>query len=42
MRNRLAHEYFRVNLEIVWIIATDELPDLIQQLERIIPAAEEP
>lgn len=37
MRNRLTHEYFRVNLEIVWTVATAELPELIRRLGEILP-----
>jgi uncharacterized protein with HEPN domain len=34
-RDRLIHHYFGVNLDIVWQIATAELPKVIQQLPSI-------
>lgn len=37
MRNRLIHEYFRVNLEIVWKVISEELDPLISELIQIIP-----
>jgi len=40
LRNRLIHEYFRVKLDVVWDVVTEELPGLIEQLERIVPPQE--
>ena len=37
MRNRLIHEYFRVNYGTVWDTVKDDLPELVQLLEEIIP-----
>jgi uncharacterized protein with HEPN domain len=34
-RNVLAHEYFGVDMEIVWMIATDKIPELKQNIQRI-------
>ena len=34
-RNRLAHGYFDVDLDIIWQIITTQLPPLIVQLEKI-------
>jgi uncharacterized protein with HEPN domain len=34
-RNVLAHEYFGVDMEIVWMIATDKIPELKQHIQRI-------
>ena len=34
-RNRLIHEYFGVDYQIVWEIIQDVLPDLIERLEEI-------
>lgn len=28
MRNRIVHEYFRLDLEIIWQIVHEDLPDL--------------
>lgn len=35
MRNRLIHAYFNINLNIVWRTVTEELPKLIQELEKL-------
>lgn len=40
MRNRLLHEYFRVNLAIVWQTIEEDIPPLIDVLTPIVP--EEP
>ena len=37
MRNRLIHAYFDVNLSIVWKTVTEELPQLLKDLARILP-----
>jgi uncharacterized protein with HEPN domain len=36
MRNRVAHGYFFINLELVWTVATLNVPDLRQQLATVI------
>jgi uncharacterized protein with HEPN domain len=36
MRNRLIHAYFDVNLEILWKTVTEDLPGLIDELEKIL------
>lgn len=40
LRNRVIHEYFRVDLDIVWQTIEDNLPTLIAQLDALIPAAD--
>ena len=35
MRNILIHEYFGVDLKIIWQTVTDDLPELRRQLQRI-------
>ena len=35
MRNRVAHGYFDVNLDVVWDTAQPALPDLLLRLERL-------
>jgi uncharacterized protein with HEPN domain len=35
-RNVLVHEYFRIDLDIVWSIIERELPNLKNQVERIL------
>ena len=36
LRDRLIHHYFGVNLDIVWQITSDELPDAASQLRNIL------
>ncbi|NJM66265.1 MAG: DUF86 domain-containing protein [Acaryochloris sp. RU_4_1] len=36
LRNVLVHEYFRVNLELVWRIVEQDLPDLKAKVEAIL------
>jgi uncharacterized protein with HEPN domain len=40
MRNRIIHEYFNIDLEVVWETIRDDLPALVEQLERIVPPEE--
>jgi uncharacterized protein with HEPN domain len=35
MRNRLIHEYFGTDLQMVWSVITDELPSFKTELEKI-------
>jgi uncharacterized protein with HEPN domain len=37
MRNRLAHEYFAVRLDVVWQTVQVDIPPLIIQLEQHVP-----
>ena len=37
MRTFLAHEYFRVDLDTVWNVVTNQLPSLIEQLRAVVP-----
>jgi uncharacterized protein with HEPN domain len=36
VRDRLIHHYFGVNLDIVWQIATIELPPIASQLQNLV------
>jgi uncharacterized protein with HEPN domain len=36
LRNILIHEYFAVSLKIIWDIATNKLPILEQQIDKIM------
>lgn len=36
MRDRLIHDYFSVNGDIVSGVVSDDLPDLILEIERIL------
>jgi uncharacterized protein with HEPN domain len=35
MRNRMAHGYFDINLDVVWDTAQEWLPDLLKQLTAV-------
>ena len=41
MRNRLIHEYFRVNLATVWETVQNDLPSLVVLIEPLIPPEDE-
>ena len=36
MRNRVIHEYFDIDLNVVWDTVISDIPSLIEQLEAII------
>jgi len=36
MRDRLIHGYFDVNLDVVWETVTQDIPPLIDQLEKLL------
>ena len=35
LRNRIIHDYDGVNLRLVWEIISDDLPELLDQLQQI-------
>jgi uncharacterized protein with HEPN domain len=37
MRHKVVHDYVEINFDIVWFVATDDLPPLVAQLEQIVP-----
>ncbi len=37
MRNRLAHAYFDINLDVLWVAVQDEIPRLVEELQKIVP-----
>ncbi len=39
MRNRLAHGYFDINLEVVWETVTNALPSLIERMPAVLEDA---
>jgi len=41
MRNRLVHEYSRINLDKIWETVRDDIPMLIRQVEPLVPSEEE-
>ncbi len=40
MRNRIVHEYNRLNLEIIWNVTQVSIPQLILSIEPLIPPEE--
>jgi uncharacterized protein with HEPN domain len=40
MRNRIAHGYFDINLDVVWDTVQTALPDLLEQLPALLNAVE--
>ncbi|GAB4399567.1 MAG: DUF86 domain-containing protein [Anaerolineales bacterium] len=36
MRNKLTHEYFGINMKVVWRTIHEDLPPLVQELNRIL------
>jgi len=36
MRNKLIHDYFGVNLKVVWKTGIEDLPDLKSKLQKMI------
>jgi uncharacterized protein with HEPN domain len=37
MRNRIVHEYFRIDLDLLWDVTQEDIPTLIEQLKPLIP-----
>ena len=37
MRNRLVHEYFRIDVEKIWETARDDIPTLVRLIEPLVP-----
>jgi uncharacterized protein with HEPN domain len=35
MRNRIAHGYFDINLDVVWDTVESALPELLQKLQQL-------
>src|SRR6476646_2199541 len=40
MRDRLIHDYFGVDYDIVWDVVINKVPDLLQQIETIVEISE--
>ena len=36
MRNRLVHVYFKIDLDILWDTIQEDIPKLIEELEKIL------
>jgi uncharacterized protein with HEPN domain len=41
-RHALAHEYGEIRQDIMWVVVTVHVPELIQAIERLIPPSPEP
>ncbi len=41
LRNRLVHGYDQVNFDILWAIVTNDLPPLIEELQKILDDGQE-
>jgi len=37
MRHKVVHDYLHVDYDVVWAVATQDLPPLVAELERILP-----
>ena len=37
MRNRIIHEYFRVDLDLLWSAIQEDIPELIELLKPLVP-----
>jgi uncharacterized protein with HEPN domain len=37
LRNRLAHDYFNLNLDVIWETATESVPAMMEALRASIP-----
>ena len=38
LRNRIAHGYFGINREVIWVTATESIPALIAALSDFVPS----
>jgi uncharacterized protein with HEPN domain len=36
-RNRLAHDYFNLDLDVIWVAATESVPAMMTALRPVIP-----
>ena len=37
MRDKIVHDYKKINLDIVWNVATQGIPQLLKQIEELLP-----
>ena len=40
MRHRIVHDYYRIDLDVLWRTVREELPDLIARIEPLVPPEE--
>jgi uncharacterized protein with HEPN domain len=38
MRNRIVHDYLRIDLDVVWVTAIEDVPRLVLALEAFMPS----
>jgi uncharacterized protein with HEPN domain len=41
LRNKIAHEYFRLDLDMIWRIVTEDVPALAKATASLVPPEEE-
>ena len=41
LRNRIVHEYFRLDLQIIWNIVQNDIPSLLAVVRPLVPAKED-
>ena len=41
LRHRIVHEYFRLDLPVIWEIVQRDVPDLVRLVEPLVPPDEE-
>ena len=41
MRHRIVHDYMNIDADILWVVVTQSLPELITLLEQLVPRADE-
>lgn len=42
LRHKIVHEYFRLDLDIIWRIASEDVPALARTIAPLIPPEENP
>ena len=40
MRHRIVHDYYRIDLDVLWRTVEEEVPDLITRIEPLVPQEE--
>lgn len=41
IRHRIVHDYLNVDLDVIWDVLQQHLPDLVHQLEQVVPSEPE-
>ena len=42
MRNRLVHDYHRIDFNVVWDVVSHDLPGLVEALDALVPPSDDP